>query len=178
MVTVHAGDGTALQTSSAAHGNLSGHLIETRILHPAMDGIVLNEEQYNPDPAINSHLEWILVAIHHRDWKTAEAHALACIRSNSEERLMLRQIAGVADEAAAIERSVRGQIKGMSGNRLIQILKDPLDRLLAGPDPEAARIVVDTVRRTPPSMFRTKNVRHQLGKARIAKLEEFLGGLA
>jgi len=57
-------------------------------------------------------------------------------------------------------------------------LKDPLDRLLAGPDPEAARIVVDTVRRTPPSMFRTKNVRHQLGKARIAKLEEFLGGLA
>ena len=89
---------------------------------------------------------------------------------------MLRIIAGTADDAAATMRNVRSSVTALSGRRVVAKLTGPLGALLNGPDAEAARVVVETVRVTPVSILTSKQARHQLGKAKMAKLEEFLGG--
>lgn len=172
----HATEPTNRPAAPAACGGVSAHLIENRILNPALDGQVVNLDQFNPSPEVDSHLEHVLDALNSGDLERAKKHTLAAIALNHVEGQMLRIIAGTADDAAATMRNVRSSVTALSGRRVVAKLTGPLGALLNGPDAEAARVVVETVRVTPVSMLTSKQARHQLGKAKMAKLEEFLGG--
>ena len=174
---VHATEPKVRQSTPATCGGVSAQLLEDGVLHPAMDGTVLNLQQYNPSPEIDSDLEHALEANRRGDTEATEKWILAAIGANHREGQMLRTITGTADEATASLRSVRGKALGLSGRRVVAKLTGPLGQLLQDPqDFEAARVVVEVVRATPISMLRSKQTRHQLGKRKFAKLEEFLEG--